>query len=103
MGRSKAADVKADSLAHIAEQLRPLAVPLASLTPDPANDVFTHPAGVKDEIRRLVGDYPVDVKNFRTHNKGWLRERFTELGVIQFEHMEDTGEEYEMFALAQGV
>jgi hypothetical protein len=25
---------------------------------------------------------------------GWLRERFTELGVIQFEHWADTGEEY---------
>jgi hypothetical protein len=26
---------------------------------------------------------------------GWLRERFTEMGVIAFEHWEDTGEEYE--------
>jgi len=26
---------------------------------------------------------------------GWLRDRFTEIGVIQFEHLEDTGEEYE--------
>jgi len=34
---------------------------------------------------------------------GWLRQRFTELGVIQFEDMADTGEEYEMFALANGV
>jgi hypothetical protein len=25
---------------------------------------------------------------------GWLRERFTDLGVIQFEDLEDTGEEY---------
>ncbi|HEU5302701.1 MAG TPA: ferritin-like domain-containing protein [Acidimicrobiia bacterium] len=25
---------------------------------------------------------------------GWLREKFTDLGVIQFEHMTDTGEEY---------
>ena len=25
---------------------------------------------------------------------GWLRERFTELGVIQFEDWVDTGEEY---------
>src|SRR6478736_5811012 len=33
---------------------------------------------------------------------GWLRDRFTELGVIGFEHKADTGEEYEMFALAQG-
>jgi rubrerythrin len=33
---------------------------------------------------------------------GWLRARFQELGVIDFEHMPDTGEEYEAFALAQG-
>ncbi|HYI60735.1 MAG TPA: ferritin-like domain-containing protein [Acidimicrobiales bacterium] len=33
---------------------------------------------------------------------GWLRERFGEIGVIQFENMADTGEEYEMFALAEG-
>jgi hypothetical protein len=30
---------------------------------------------------------------------GWLRERFTELGVIEFEHAEDTGSDYEAFAL----
>ena len=28
-------------------------------------------------------------------NDGWLRERFTEIGVIQFEDWVDTGEEYE--------
>jgi hypothetical protein len=33
---------------------------------------------------------------------GWLRERFTELGVIGFENFADTGEEYDAFALAQG-
>jgi hypothetical protein len=33
--------------------------------------------------------------------KGWLRERFEDLGVIQFEDWADTGEEYEMFQLAQ--
>jgi hypothetical protein len=33
---------------------------------------------------------------------GWLRERFGEIGVIQFEDMADTGEEYEAFALAEG-
>jgi hypothetical protein len=33
---------------------------------------------------------------------GWLRHRFAELGVIQFEDWADTGEEYEMFALANG-
>ena len=33
----------------------------------------------------------------------WLRHRFEDLGVIQFEHEPDTGEEYEMFSLAEGV
>jgi hypothetical protein len=33
---------------------------------------------------------------------GWLRQKFTELGCIQFEDLADTGEEYEMFALANG-
>jgi len=32
---------------------------------------------------------------------GWLRTKFEELGVIQFEDWADTGEEYEMFALAE--
>jgi len=32
----------------------------------------------------------------------WLRTKFTELGVIDFEHMPDTEEEYETFALAEG-
>jgi hypothetical protein len=30
----------------------------------------------------------------------WLRDRFTELGVIEFEHLADTGEEFEAFQLA---
>jgi hypothetical protein len=33
-------------------------------------------------------------------NGAWLRKRFTEIGVIQFEDWADTGEEYEAFALA---
>ena len=35
-------------------------------------------------------------------NGGWLRTKFTELGVIGFEDNPDTGEEYSMFQLAQG-
>jgi hypothetical protein len=35
-------------------------------------------------------------------NDGWLRARFTDLGVIGFEDNPDTGEEYSMFALAEG-
>ena len=33
---------------------------------------------------------------------GWLREKFTELGAIQFENWEDTAEEYAAFQLAEG-
>jgi len=33
---------------------------------------------------------------------GWLRKKFGELGVIQFEDWADTGEEYDMFQLANG-
>jgi hypothetical protein len=35
-------------------------------------------------------------------NGGWLRGKFTELGVIGFEDNPDTGEEYSMFQLAKG-
>ena len=35
-------------------------------------------------------------------NDHWLRGKFTELGVIQFEDWADTEEEYETFALAGG-
>ncbi|MEJ5254163.1 MAG: ferritin-like domain-containing protein [Acidimicrobiales bacterium] len=34
---------------------------------------------------------------------GWLRQRFTELGVIMFEDWADTGEEYDQFALGKDV
>ncbi len=33
---------------------------------------------------------------------GWLRTKFEEIGVIQFEHLESTDEEYADFALADG-
>ena len=35
-------------------------------------------------------------------NQGWLRHRFEEINVIQFEDLPDTGEEYAMFQLAEG-
>lgn len=44
------------------------------LTPDPAADAYTYPADVKNEIAALVGDYPVDVSGFRTHDKSWLKD-----------------------------
>jgi hypothetical protein len=36
-------------------------------------------------------------------NDSWLRHRFEEMGVIQFEHAEDTGEEYIRFELGEEV
>ncbi len=54
-------------------------------TPDPARSVFTHPAAIKDEITGLVGDYPVDVKGFRTDDKAWLRDQIFEMSRKQFQ------------------
>jgi len=44
------------------------------LTPDTVKDEFTYPANLKLKINELVGNYPVDVKNFRTDRKDWLRD-----------------------------
>jgi predicted AlkP superfamily phosphohydrolase/phosphomutase len=55
------------------------------LTPDPARDVYTHPASVKDEITSLVGEYPVDVKGFRTHDKAWLKDEIYAMSRKHFE------------------
>jgi hypothetical protein len=37
----------------------------------------------------------LDAGTTKEDEKGWLRERFEEMGVIEFEHLEDTGEEYD--------
>lgn len=55
------------------------------LTPDTSENVFTHPDELSDEIRRLVGDYPVDVKGFRTHDKSWLRDQIFAMSRTQFQ------------------
>ena len=34
---------------------------------------------------------------------GWLRDRFTEIGVIEFEHMEDTGSEFIDYDIHEGT
>jgi predicted AlkP superfamily phosphohydrolase/phosphomutase len=41
------------------------------LTPD-LNRQYTHPVGFADEIEELVGEYMVDVRNFRTNDKDQL-------------------------------
>ena len=55
------------------------------LTPDTDKNVFTHPAELSEEIRRLVGHYPVDVKGFRTDDKAWLRDEIFAMSRTQFE------------------
>jgi predicted AlkP superfamily phosphohydrolase/phosphomutase len=54
------------------------------LTPDPVKDEFVYPAAVKQQITELFGEYPVDVKQFRTDNKDWLREQIFEMSRKQW-------------------
>lgn len=54
------------------------------MTPDTATDAYTHPPAVKDEIATLVGEYPVDVKGFRTENKHWLKDQIYEMSRKHF-------------------
>ena len=53
------------------------------MTPS-VTDTYTHPPEVADEIARLVGEYPVDVKGFRTDDKAWLRDQIFEASRKQF-------------------
>ena len=55
------------------------------LTPHPVKDEFTYPANIKTKITELVGDYPVDVKNFRTDRKDWLRDEIFDMSRKQWQ------------------
>jgi predicted AlkP superfamily phosphohydrolase/phosphomutase len=55
------------------------------LTPDPAQNEFTYPPSLKADLERLVGEYPVDVKGFRTDNTDWLKEQAWEMTRKHFE------------------
>jgi predicted AlkP superfamily phosphohydrolase/phosphomutase len=55
------------------------------LTPDTKVNEYTYPTSVKPEIERLVGEYPVDVKGFRTDNKEWLKEQIYDMSRKHFE------------------
>ena len=54
------------------------------LTPDTVKGEFTHPASIKAKITELVGEYPVDVKGFRTDNKEWLKKEIFEMSRKQW-------------------
>jgi predicted AlkP superfamily phosphohydrolase/phosphomutase len=54
------------------------------LTPDPSRSVFTHPPELQAKITVLVGEYPVDVKDFRTDDKERLKREIFELSRKQW-------------------
>ena len=54
------------------------------LTPDTVKNDFTHPASFKTKIKELVGEYPVDVKSFRTDRKDWLKEEIFRMSEKQW-------------------
>ena len=53
------------------------------LTPG-SQSQFTHPTDLRPEIQRLVGDYMVDVKGFRTDKKRWLLGQIYEMTTKRF-------------------
>ncbi len=55
------------------------------LTPDPNVDEYTLPPSVKATIAELVGEYPVDVKGFRTHKKDWLKDEIYTMSRKHFD------------------
>jgi predicted AlkP superfamily phosphohydrolase/phosphomutase len=55
------------------------------LTPDATKDEFTHPPGIKLRLQELVGEYPVDVKGFRTDDKDWLKREIFEMSKKQWQ------------------
>jgi predicted AlkP superfamily phosphohydrolase/phosphomutase len=54
------------------------------LTPDTVKNEFVFPAGIKAKITELVGEYPADVKNFRTGDKTWLKQQIFEMNRKQW-------------------
>jgi predicted AlkP superfamily phosphohydrolase/phosphomutase len=55
------------------------------LTPDTDKNIFTHPPELSQEIRQLVGHYPVDVQGFRTDDKARLHDEIFAMSRIQFQ------------------
>jgi predicted AlkP superfamily phosphohydrolase/phosphomutase len=55
------------------------------LTPDPVKSDFTYPPALKARITELVGEYPVDVKPFRTDKKERLKEEIFNMSRKQWQ------------------
>ena len=54
------------------------------LTPDTIMETYTHPAAVTGEIAKLVGEYPLDVRDFRTDKKDWLKDKIYAMSRKRF-------------------
>ena len=55
------------------------------LTPDTVKNDFTYPTNIKSRINALVGEYPTDVKNFRTNDKERLKKEIFDLSRKQWQ------------------
>ena len=55
------------------------------LTPDTVENDFTYPPQIKTKINELVGEYPTDVKNFRTDRKDRLKDEIFEMSRKQWQ------------------
>jgi predicted AlkP superfamily phosphohydrolase/phosphomutase len=55
------------------------------LTPDTVKGEFTYPHEIKAQITERVGEYPTDVKGFRTDDKEWLKNEIFEMSKKQWE------------------
>jgi predicted AlkP superfamily phosphohydrolase/phosphomutase len=55
------------------------------LTPDTVKNDFTYPASIKAKLTELVGEYPADVKNFRTDRKDWLKQEIFNMSRKQWQ------------------
>jgi predicted AlkP superfamily phosphohydrolase/phosphomutase len=55
------------------------------LTPEPVKNEFTHPASIKAKLSELVGEYPVDVKDFSIERKDWLKEEIFSMSRKQWQ------------------
>jgi predicted AlkP superfamily phosphohydrolase/phosphomutase len=54
------------------------------LTPNTQTCEFTYPPGIKAELNKIVGEYPVDVKDFRTDDKKRLQREIFEMSRKQW-------------------
>lgn len=55
------------------------------MTPETGSHDYTWPPEARHEIDALVGEYPVDVKGFRTDDKLWLRDQIIDMTHKHFE------------------